>query len=325
MSAYKRGDRWHYRFCVGGKDVSGSVGPTGTKADAVAIEAKIRAEILSGKLGKAPPRTIDDAIARWLQGEASLLRSYHTVLSQTRAVMPYTNGLLLPQIVDAAHGLKASSIQSGLAVSTINRRLALLRRVANLAHEWGWLNDPVGRRIKLLPGETKRHIYLTRDQVELLAECCPHATVALAIRLAARTGLRENELIHVDTVHDGCIVIPPELSKTGRPRLVPVPADMDPLSLPLGITYNTLRRHFEAARSKAGMPHVHIHDLRHTAASWWAQSGATLAMLRDLLGHTSFAETSRYTHLCTADLKRGSADMTKKTTADEIRRHPESS
>ena len=314
MSAFKRGNRWHYRFRVSGKDFSGSVGPAGSKADAVAIEARIRADVLSGQLGKVPQRTIDDAIAQWLEGEASRLRSYQTILSQTRAVMNHTNGLPLPQIVNAAHALKAASIKSGLAISTINRRLALLRRVANLAHEWGWLTDPLGSRIKLLPGETKRHIYLTPAQVEHLADCCEHATVALAIRLAARTGLREGELLHVTTIHDGCIVVDPQISKTGRPRLVPVPADMESLTLPIGITYNTLRTWFERARVKADMPHIHFHDLRHTAASWWAQSGATLTMLRDLLGHTTFAETTRYAHLCTSDLKRGAADMARRIT-----------
>ncbi len=52
-------------------------------------------------------------------------------------------------------------------------------------------------------------------------------------------------------------------------------------------------------------------------ASWWAQSGATLILLRDLLGHTSFAETTRYSHLVRGDLKAGSERMAEKM-ADEI-------
>ena len=87
--------------------------------------------------------------------------------------------------------------------------------------------------------------------------------------------------------------------------------------LPIGLTYNTLRTYFERARIKADMPAIHWHDLRHTAASWWAQSGATLVLLRDLLGHTSFAETSRYSHLVRGDLKAGAERMADKM-ADEI-------
>ncbi len=311
MSVYKRGDRWHYRLQIGGQRFAGSAGEAGGKADAVALEAKIRADHLAGRLGKAASHTVDDALLRWLSGEASRLRSVKSLTSQVKAIMDHTAGRPLAQIVLVSEAVKQSGIDAGLAIATINRRLAALRRVAHLAHDqWGWLQDQLGPRIKLLRGEVKRHTYLTPAQVEHLADCCAHPVVALAIRLSARTGLRQGELLEADTIHDGFIVIGPELSKTARPRLVPVPADMSDLTLPLGLSYQTLRTHFEMARAKAGMPALHWHDLRHTAASWWAQSGATLVLLRDLLGHTTTAETSRYSHLMRADLRAGADRMT---------------
>lgn len=317
MSVYKRGDRWHYRFQAGGSPYSGSAGAGAGKAAAVALEAKIRADLLAGRLGKTTERSVDDALLRWVNGEATTLRSKASIASQVKLIMEHTAGHPLQQIVSVAESVKQAGIDAGLAIATINRRLAALRRVAHLAHDqWGWLTEQLGPRIKLLRGETKRHMYLTPTQVEHLAECCEHPTVALAIRLSARTGLRQGELLHVDTIHDGHIVIGPEISKTGKPRLVPVPADMIDLVLPIGISYNTLRTYFERARIKADMPALHWHDLRHTAASWWAQSGATLVLLRDLLGHTSFAETSRYSHLVRGDLKAGADRMAEKIAAD---------
>lgn len=317
MSVYKRGDRWHYRFQAGGQRYSGSAGPGAGKASAVALEAKMRADLLTGRLGTTPEHSVDEAILRWVSGEASRLRSRRTIASQVKAITEHTAGKSLSQIVLVAESVKQSGIAAGLAIATINRRLAALRRVAHLAHDqWGWLTEQLGPRIKLLRGEIKRHTYLTPTQVEHLAECCEHPTVALAIRLSARTGLRQGELLHVDTIHDGHIVIGPEISKTGKPRLVPVPADMIDLVLPIGISYNTLRTYFERARIKADMPALHWHDLRHTAASWWAQSGATLVLLRDLLGHTSFAETSRYSHLVRGDLKAGAERMSEMMTRE---------
>jgi integrase len=88
-----------------------------------------------------------------------------------------------------------------------------------------------------------------------------------------------------------------------------MPPDLE-CSLPLAIPYSTLRTYFEKAREQAGMSHVRFHDLRHTAASWWAMSGANLAIIRDLLGHSTLAMTSRYTHLFTDDLKRVAAKVT---------------
>jgi integrase len=308
MPVRKRGDRWHVRLQIGGQRIERSLGPSATKADALDYEASLRRDAVAGKLQRAPTRTMESALVRWLEGEAAQLKSYTNLLSKVRALESHAAGQRLDAIVLVAEEVKAAGIKEELSPATINRRLAILRRIANLAHEqWGWLDQPLGRRIKLLRGEVSRHIYLTPDQVELLATHCQNADVATAIRLVARTGLREGELLRADTIFDGCIVV--DESKNGKPRLVPVPADMTDLKLPLGITYATLRTFFEKARIAAGMPHVRFHDLRHTAASWWAQAGANMAVLRDLLGHSNMAVTSRYAHLATADLKRASVKV----------------
>jgi integrase len=309
MPVRKRGDRWHVRLQIGGQRIERSLGPAATKADALDYEARLRRDAVAGKLQRAPTRTMEAALVRWLEGEAAQLKSYDNLVSKVRALEPHAAGQRLDAIVLVAEEVKAAGIKAELSPATINRRLAILRRVANLAHEqWGWLDQPLGKRIKLLKREKTRHIYLTPDQVETLADHCTHAVVAKAIRLIARTGLREGELLRADTIFDGCIVVDDQ-TIGGRPRLVPVPADMPDLTLPLGITYATLRTFFEKARTDAGMPHVRIHDLRHTAASWWAQAGANMAVLRDLLGHSNMAVTSRYAHLSTADLKRVSAEV----------------
>lgn len=310
MSAYKRGDRWHVRFQVNGQHFSATLGATGTRADAIAYEARIRAALLAGKLGKIPERSVDDALAKWLEEEASQLKSYENLLGKVRAVMTHTAGVPLQDIATVAQNVRAAGIKSGLKPGTINRRIAILRRVANLAHdEWEWLRDPIGKKIKELPGERARDVYLTVAQVDQLAAACQHPGVALAIRLSARTGLRETELLRADTVTDGCIVVRSGTTKNSKPRNVPVPIDMPGLSLPIGITYNVLRRHFERARKAVGLDHVWWHDLRHTAASWWIASGASLAIVRDLLGHSNISVTSRYMHLMTGDLQRASDNL----------------
>ena len=39
-----------------------------------------------------------------------------------------------------------------------------------------------------------------------------------------------------------------------------------------------------------------IHELRHAHASWLLQGGADLVTVRDRLGHSNIAITSRYLH-----------------------------
>lgn len=311
MPAYKRGQVWHVRFEVDGQKFSKSMGPSGTKADAVAYEAKVRADILAGNLGRPQKHTIDEAIDKWLDGEGRRLASRTSLSNMAGLMKPHIFGRPLTEVVVAAQDVRNAGIDEGLAVATINRRIAILRRVANLAYDqWGWLSEPLGRKIKTGKGEVKRRVFLSPDEVEALAQACEHEVVAKAIRLYARTGLREAELLKATEIRDGFIVVSSRKGRgEERVRLVPVPADTPDLKLPLGITYNTLRHYFEKARKKVGREEVHVHDLRHTTASWLAQSGASLVIIRDMLGHTSFAETTRYSHLMPSDLRKAADAM----------------
>jgi site-specific recombinase XerD len=46
-----------------------------------------------------------------------------------------------------------------------------------------------------------------------------------------------------------------------------------------------------------------LHDLRHTAASYLAMQGCSLAEIAALLGHRSLEVTRRYAHLSTGHLQ----------------------
>ena len=54
---------------------------------------------------------------------------------------------------------------------------------------------------------------------------------------------------------------------------------------------NVYSRYFVPAIEKAGLRHFRIHDLRHTYASLLIQAGASLAYVRDQLGHSSIQVT----------------------------------
>lgn len=54
---------------------------------------------------------------------------------------------------------------------------------------------------------------------------------------------------------------------------------------------------WETARAHAGLLDFHLHDLRHTYASYLAMSGVPLRTIADLLGHANIQMTMRYCHL----------------------------
>ena len=50
-------------------------------------------------------------------------------------------------------------------------------------------------------------------------------------------------------------------------------------------------------RVKAGLPHLRLHDLRHQAASHLINSGSSLYIVQQILGHSDPSVTQRYAHL----------------------------
>ena len=64
-----------------------------------------------------------------------------------------------------------------------------------------------------------------------------------------------------------------------------------------------VRRAFERVLKTAGITNFHIHDLRHTFASYLRQAGVDLHTIGTLLGHKDMRMTKRYTHLNVESLR----------------------
>ena len=305
MSVYKRGEIYWVHVAVGGLEVRRSA-RTKDKKKAEEYEARVRTRLYddwhSQQTGTVPKRKFDEALERWLLGEAKALRGSKELIAHTRQVRPYVRGIWLTQGPDAADRMKATMLHQGLKPATINQRLAVIRRVLNLSFDWGWLKEPLGKKVKLLNPRNERHLYLTPQEVDALADAAGPAKDA--VLLAAYTGLRRGELLSIgpgNKVGD-CIILDGN-TKSGKPRVVPLPAKVAHIALPLNLTANQLRVSFEKARTAIGRPDLHLHDLRHTYASLLIQSGASLTAVRDLLGHAHVGVTSRYSHLADQHLR----------------------
>ena len=58
-----------------------------------------------------------------------------------------------------------------------------------------------------------------------------------------------------------------------------------------------MQRSFTTACRRAGIDDFHIHDLRHTFASWLVMHGVPLFEVSKLLRHSCIQMTERYAHL----------------------------
>lgn len=315
MAIRKRGDRFQVRVRLGsGRRIERTLPAGAKRVDAVAVENEIKRRHLDTLAGRSPDRLIEEALTRW-EPAARSLKSYQKDLRYKIAVLRehYIAGKRLDEIPDVAEAVKKAGLSAGANPATINRYLSILRKLGNLAVQWGWTDRPLGQRVLLLSGETQRHRYLTPDEVRRLIAATDDTEAGDIILFAVLTGLRRSEIMRLTPgmIRDGHVLLD-ATTKSGKPRAVPMPPQAARIAqerLPWSLTLRMLSSRFVAARAGAGLPDVRFHDLRHTYASWLAQGGSSLAMIRDLLGHASMQTTSRYAHLARSDLMRATKKL----------------
>jgi len=280
----ERGERFHKVLPEGAK-----------KSDAIALERKIRSDIFNSKeLGRVPDYSIGEAIMRYKREYTGKAFPYH----HARALEPFVVGKTLAEVCGVADRLRH---QRNVSHSTINRRLAILRRCASLAYKrWGWLKTPLHEKIEMLPENPARTVYLSRSELAALLRGIPDREMRRAALVLAFTGLRKGELLGLKPHDIRGNIICLATSKTGRPRNVPILSD-------IAFALKRLPFRFHAtslshAVSRASGNKVRVHDLRHTAASLLIQAGVPLYTVGAILGHSGPATTKRYAHLDTRSL-----------------------
>jgi integrase len=63
------------------------------------------------------------------------------------------------------------------------------------------------------------------------------------------------------------------------------------------VTQGVIDKAWQAAREDSGIGDFRFHDLRHSAASYLAMSGASLMDIAAILGHKTLGMVKRYSHL----------------------------
>lgn len=306
MSVRRKGTRWEVRIRSGaGRRIEQRLPAGATRNDAQALEVALRRRLIESATGRTD-YTLIEALNRW-QLEAQRLKSWEKDLKYRAGVLRELAGRYkLSQLVDVAEAIKAHGTANGLTPATINRYLAILKRIGNLALKWGWTQASLGARIESMAGERRRTVFVTQPQLrKLMAAADPRLRDLL--QLSVLTGLRRGELLRMthDNLVDRTLVLDAQ-TKSGLPRVVPLPKGVLAIArraLPAQIRADNLRKLFDQARAAAGLPHVRWHDLRRTYGTWLIQGGANLAQVRDLLGHSDIKTTSVYLSTTRPDLR----------------------
>ncbi len=221
---------------------------------------------------------------------------------------------------------KAAELRSTRAIASVNRELALLRRMLNVAQSEGWIaRNPFARGKSLISAadERKRMRILTRDEERQLLDAClatDREHLAALFIAALDTGMRRGELLtlrwsDVDMA-EGAIFIRAMNTKTLTARTVYLTKRLEAslrasfekrrltLNPELVFGVRDAKRAFEVIRREAGLTDVRFHDLRHTAATQLVRQGIPLAEVARVLGHQDISTTYRYVNADAAMLYR---------------------
>jgi integrase len=230
----------------------------------------------------------------------------------------------------AVHAHRVALEAKGYAPSTVNQRLAAIKKLAREAAARGWLASETAIGIAQVSGAkqqgTRAGNWLTRAQAEALINSPDPMTLKgrrdrVILALLVGCGLRRAEATALTMKHiqqrDGRWVLVDLHGKHGRIRTVPVPAwvkqAVDLWTEAAGIIDGRVLRSVNDRRGEMGSSlspqavfavvaeyggrlqlRIKPHDLRRTCAKLCRAGGGELEQIQLLLGHASIQTTERY-------------------------------
>ncbi len=317
MGIYLRSDSpyWHYSFKLPGRpQQKGSTGYEDKKL-AEAKYIKIRSEAQQTKDFKKESKITITELLLWTNTNhwnyknwEAEVRPLLSLLGSHRARELGTQTLL---------DYRAKRLEQGVAKSSINRELALLKAAFNYAIDCEKLfSNPVTKIEFFKCADNKRDKYANPDEKILLVNQSSGVMHDVII-FALATGMRLGEIVGLkwDNVDFNLQQIK-VISRKGDQiiiRYVPMfRQSLEVLSALSKDTEYVFTDDFGRRLNESFVSHsftrlvratgvqggdFRFHDLRHTFASVFLMTGKPLAALQRILGHTKADTTNRYAHL----------------------------
>ena len=211
-------------------------------------------------------------------------------------------------------------LENGYSPSTVNRNLSQIGSIYRWAKRK--MLTPIGFISPTLSQhrypEPIRRVNLSDVEINRLldgASAFKDRRFAVLIRILIETGARRGEVCErrwSDIDLDGCRIEVLE-TKTGKPRMLFISQDTAalmrrvwPVRAPEALLFGstrapgaivTFKKSWDKLTEAIGRPDLRLHDLRHYRAKLLIESGATVAVAAQALGHSSLILHRRYGHL----------------------------
>jgi integrase len=321
-TVFQKNGKWYINYRFRGKRYKRMVGRSKKKAmEALRV---VEADVIRDRFGlpAAKKMTFRELAVFWLENYSKVSNAPSQYEKNKERI---DNHLLpsfgdqdianiTPRRIDEYKKSKTGEISS----ATINRTLAILRKMFNDAIRWGFLAASPMRHVSQLREPEKGFDFYQEDEVVLFLRNCSRDFFPIAC-CAVYTGMRVSEIVGLKwtDVDLDRKVIRIERSgegttKSRKVRYVPVNSRLlnvlktcrqgkngelvfhDGDGQMRSIDFRTEMR---KAAEKAGIRKIRMHDLRHTFASNYIIKGGNLVCLQKILGHSTINMTLRYAHL----------------------------
>jgi len=227
-------------------------------------------------------------------------------------------------LVEHRDKLLSETVRTGnkRSPATVVRYLAALSHAFTIAvEEWAWIDDSPMRKVRK-PTEPRGIVrFLENDERERLLEACKHSDnkfIYTIVVLAISTGMRKMEMMNLVwkdiNLDEGYLIL--HETKNGERRRITLTGHayecIKEINKVRRIDTNYVFPHdrlkhvvdiapvWKKAVAEAKVENFRFHDLRHTAASYLAMNGASLAEIAEFLGHKTLSMVMRYAHLSEA-------------------------
>jgi len=212
---------------------------------------------------------------------------------------------------------KRRRFNEGAKPATVNRELAVIKHLFNLASKWHkFFGDNPVSQSGLLEVQNLVERILTPEEEQRLLNASPKYLQGI-ITVALNTGMRQAEILGLSWEwidrENNLITLPQTNTKAKKTRRIPISTVLRKLFRELKLqagkskfvfpSTNGLDKHltwlkhsFKTACKKAGIEKLRFHDLRHTTATRLVESGIPLHAVAKLLGHSTVKVTERYSH-----------------------------
>lgn len=204
--------------------------------------------------------------------------------------------------------------------ATVVRYMASMSHVLTIAcNEWQWLAVNAMTKVKRPTLPRGRVRFLSDEERGRLLEAYRQShweDLYTLVILALSTGARKSELLGLrwKDIDLNLSVARLEKTKNNERRALPLAHHARDLILSMkekrqprerdyvfpsqdGTAPRQIKRPWEAAVELAELEDFRFHDLRHSAASYLAMNGASLAEIAEVLGHKTLQMVKRYAHL----------------------------